>query len=203
MAMLDSNDTDLKFDFSHFKPPRYKSRKPPSYCRHGSGQARVVVQGRTYYLGKYGSPMSKKIYEAFVRQWWAWICELFPLSPQAIGRPNQKERSAYNAMLHRCLNPNSLAWKNYGGRGIKVYEPWQDSFEVFFRHIGAAPSRDHSLDRIDNDGNYEPGNVRWATKSMQARNRRRPKHGLRRRKYRITDHASLTAFQNWPPGFFI
>lgn len=74
-------------------------------------------------------------------------------------------------MRARCRNPKLPRFPLYGGRGIKVCERWQ-SFEAFLHDVGRAPSRAHSLDRIDNDGNYEPGNVRWATDTEQCRNMR-------------------------------
>jgi hypothetical protein len=84
------------------------------------------------------------------------------------------EYRAWSRMLERCRNPNDRSFKWYGGRGIKVCEEWQGDggFERFMEHVGHRPSDRHSLDRIDNDGNYEPGNVRWATKKEQQRNRR-------------------------------
>jgi hypothetical protein len=62
---------------------------------------------------------------------------------------------------------------DYGGRGIGVFEPWIESFEAFYKYLGPCPSKDHSIDRYpNNDGNYEPGNVRWATKKEQVEHRR-------------------------------
>lgn len=75
-------------------------------------------------------------------------------------------------MIKRCTNQNSKDYVNYGGRGITVCDEWTDSFEAFYAHVGPVPSLDHSIDRIDNDGNYEPGNVRWASADVQVNNRR-------------------------------
>lgn len=89
------------------------------------------------------------------------------------------EYIAWQNMIARCENPNHAAFDNYGGRGIHVCVAWRESFEAFFAHVGTKPSCAHSIDRIDNDRGYEPGNVRWATKSEQAKNRRaRPRTTL-------------------------
>jgi hypothetical protein len=74
-------------------------------------------------------------------------------------------------MLTRCRNPRNARYKDYGGRGITVCEAWR-SFEAFLADMGRRPSPAHSLDRRENDGNYEPGNCRWATPEEQANNRR-------------------------------
>lgn len=83
-------------------------------------------------------------------------------------------RGTWYAMKYRCENPAHAAYPRYGGRGIRVCDRWQD-LDVFCddieREIGPRPDR-MTLDRIDNDGNYEPGNVRWATPTLQNRNKR-------------------------------
>lgn len=83
------------------------------------------------------------------------------------------EHIVWAAMRYRCLNPSSSSWKWYGGRGITICDRWRDDFVAFLEDVGPRPSPEHSLDRIDVDGNYEPGNVRWATPSEQQRNKRR------------------------------
>lgn len=74
-------------------------------------------------------------------------------------------------MKGRCLNPKDPYWKNYGGRGIQICERWM-TFENFLSDMGERP-QGRTLDRKDNDGNYEPGNCIWSTPKEQAQNRRR------------------------------
>jgi hypothetical protein len=87
------------------------------------------------------------------------------------GMSHTKEHNAYRAMLARCYNPNHNRYHRYGERGITVCDEWKESFLEFFNCVGPAPTKKHSLQRIDNDGNYEPGNVRWASRVTQARSR--------------------------------
>ena len=74
-------------------------------------------------------------------------------------------------MRYRCNNRKAQKWKDYGGRGIRVCKRWSD-YRVFLSDVGRRPSDRHSLDRINNNGNYSPSNVRWATAKEQKRNTR-------------------------------
>jgi hypothetical protein len=89
---------------------------------------------------------------------------------------NKPEYHAWESMRTRChAGSGSVHYSTYASRGIKVCQEWEDSFEAFYSHIGPRPSSLHSIDRIDNDKGYEPGNVRWATRREQQRNTRRTK----------------------------
>lgn len=72
----------------------------------------------------------------------------------------------------RCYNPNNKDYRHYGGRGISVCDEWRQSFSAYKNYMGKPPTPKHSIDRIDNDGDYKPGNVRWATQQEQLSNRR-------------------------------
>ena len=96
------------------------------------------------------------------------------------GKRHTPEYHSWAGMIQRCHNPNSHAYKKYyGSRGISVCSRWRTSFEQFFEDMGNRPSAEHSLDRIDVNGNYEPENCRWATASQQSANRRPWKKGAR------------------------
>ena len=89
------------------------------------------------------------------------------------------EYRAWVAMIQRCYNPANKNYDRYGGRGISVCREWLDCSTAFLRNMGKRPSKGHSLDRFpNNDGNYEPGNVRWATRSEQQENSSQYKHAI-------------------------
>lgn len=91
---------------------------------------------------------------------------------QAAGRYPAPEYTCWVGMKSRCFSKTNKSFALYGGRGITVCERWRTSFEAFLADVGPRPSKGHSLDRIDNQGNYEPSNCRWATAATQGANTR-------------------------------
>lgn len=102
-------------------------------------------------------------------------CKMAIINPEIHGTHRMSGTPEYRTwakMKERCTNPNYPDWGHYGGRGIRVCAEWMTSFEEFFAYIGPKPDPSYSIDRIDVNGNYEPGNVRWADNQTQAENKR-------------------------------
>lgn len=117
-----------------------------------------------------------------------WL-ETVPGSNRTHQRTGDYLHRIWGLIVHRCCNPKSPAYGNYGGRGITICNRWRYSFEAFVADVGERPTDAHTLDRINNDGNYEPGNVRWATRTEQARNTRFNR--------RITVNGVTKVLQEW------
>jgi hypothetical protein len=99
-------------------------------------------------------------------------CARMQRSQESHGLSHLPEYHIWGGMKERCYYSRAECFENYGGRGIRVCDRWRNSFHAFYEDMGPRPSKMHSLDRIDNDGDYAPGNVRWATSATQASNRR-------------------------------
>lgn len=88
------------------------------------------------------------------------------------GMTGTPEYQAWRSMYQRCTNPNNPQYNLYGGRGIKVCNRWRESFDNFYADMGPRPGGEYSIDRVDANGDYEPGNCRWATPAQQSNNKR-------------------------------
>lgn len=92
------------------------------------------------------------------------------------GMSNKKIHNRWRGIKTRCYNPNAASYKNYGGRGIKMCDEWRNDFAAFYNYVMSLPNAmkdGYSVDRRNNDGDYEPGNVRWETRTIQTTNSRK------------------------------
>jgi len=149
----------LKFNkllvLHRFDDPKYKHAS--WVCQCDCGKIVIVVGNNLRNGGTKSCGCSKGEY---ISKALSGLPSIYPL-----------EYKTYNQMLQRCNNENSTNYQHYGGNGISVCQRWIDSFENFMSDMGPKPSFEHSIDREDFNGNYEPGNCRWATDKEQNRNR--------------------------------
>lgn len=112
----------------------------------------------------------------------AWMRDFRANNPELVKRRKQRWNGAnrlyriYKCMKSRCKHRSNPSFDSYGGRGITVCERWAASFHAFAHDMGEPPSNRHSIERVESDGNYEPGNCRWATPKEQAGNRSNNRH---------------------------
>lgn len=103
---------------------------------------------------------------------WTKSCGCLSHEKKPNGHKTYPEYSTWKNMKDRCLNPNSSSYMNYGGRGITICDQWLHGFPSFLNDMGRRPTPQHTIERINNDGNYEPDNCKWETRINQNRNRR-------------------------------
>lgn len=148
-----------------------KRKKAIWLCRCDCGNERIVL-GLSLRVGQTKSCGCQKSELVSARSTLCWVkhghCK----------RGNRSsEFNAWGGMQERCYNPNCLTWKHYGGRGITVCDRWHrdnpKGFINFLSDMGRKPATELSIDRINNDGNYEPTNCRWATRKQQRANQRK------------------------------
>lgn len=135
------------------------------------GLLTVVKQEGLFCLCKCSCGGTKKTRNSSLRHGGTRSCGCIRGRPITHGMCGTKEHKAWNNMRSRCKE-NHPDHSYYRDRGITVCKQWQNDFMAFYNHIGPAPSASHSVDRIKNNQGYKPGNVRWATKSQQNKNRR-------------------------------
>jgi hypothetical protein len=105
---------------------------------------------------------------------------------------NTSEYRSWQAMIQRCTNQNATGYERYGGRGIVICDRWLNSFEAFYEDMGSKPGPDYSIERRENDGNYEKNNCYWATRVTQQNNRRiNVRYEYKRQQYTSTQLTKL------------
>lgn len=161
---------------------KYKvAELPPGVkmCRTGRRRwLEIEFGGKTKSLSQWAAESGMKegtLYRRIVIEREEFGTALFrpPAEVDRHGMSDSPERRVWHNMIQRCLNAKTKSYKDYGGRGIRVCGRWLEAFSNFFADMGPRPSPQHTLERKDNDKDYEPGNCCWATRVEQSRNNRR------------------------------
>src|SRR6267142_4778572 len=154
-----------------------RNTRNPHYCGQRFGRWLVLTPAQpNYWHCRCDCGSVKPVAGGSLRKGYSSSCGC--LRKETVAKRSQKhsdyvskEYTAWSAMLRRCRNSKDPAYPNYGGRGITVCTPWH-TYTNFLRDMGRAPSTNHSIDRINNDSNYDPINCRWATAIEQNSNKR-------------------------------
>lgn len=143
--------------------PRLQPRKAFWRCRCICGRETVVI-AHALHSGNTQSCGCRRSRVARENKWKHGHAQVGAYTP---------EYTTWCGMISRCENPKETSFVNYGGRGIRICDRWRSDYTAFFADMGPRPSAGHSIDRINNEGHYEPGNCRWATRVQQNNNTRR------------------------------
>lgn len=169
----------------HYEPKNVVWQLPKEQIRNQRNTSYYEFEGKQVTLGELADRFSLP-YDLILKrvERFKWTLERAVSTPVGKGgrtptrkkSPRSRMREIWNRIKGRCFNPEADRYKDYGGRGITICDEWKDDFEAFYAAVGDPPSPLHTLDRENNNGNYEPGNMRWATAAEQNRNRRSTKH---------------------------
>ncbi len=171
--------------------------RAPNYERYSKTHNRILKYAMWNCVCDCGTPCTVLATDLKSRSQVSCGCfnqEIRKVRPVTHGMSDSKEYQAWLSMKDRCLNSSGKHFDSYGGRGISINSGWVESFDNFFAYVGECPTPKHSLDRIDTNGNYDIGNVRWADIYQQMQNQRKPKSGSNRFKL-VHYHNSIGKFR--------